>query len=139
MIRTLTYRTNLDGKDGDKIADAIRAHVAQLVRTRNTIRGVKIVHDSEKIDVAIRMSGVDRWRISRDARKIASYLLASQKLTYVRPLQPVLELTEPTARNLTLDQGRTPQSVTGGRPRGSGRTVGPADPEAPWWGDSLPQ
>lgn len=138
MIRTLTYRSNLDGKDGDQVAEAIRAQVSRLVRTRNTIRGVKIVHDSEKIDVSLRMSGGDRWVISRDARKIASYLLASQKLPFTRPLQPVLETTEPNARHLTLEQGRTPQSVTGGRPRGSGRS-GSAEPPQEWWGDSLPR
>lgn len=137
MIRTLTFRSSLDGKDGDKAAEAIRASVSKLVRTRNTIRGVKVVHDSEKIDVALRMSGGDRWAISRDARKIASYLLASQKLPYVRPLQPVLETTEPNSRNLTLEQGRTPQSQTGGRPRGSGRTSREED-RSDWWGDQIP-
>ena len=137
MIRTLTYRANLDGRDGDSIAEGIRAAVGKLVRTRNTIRGVKVVHDSEKVDMSLRMSGVDRWRISRDARKIASYLLASQKLAFVRPLSPVLELTEPTARSLTLEQGRTPQLVTGGRPRGSGRNTEPDD-LTDWWGDKIP-
>lgn len=137
MIRTLTYRSNLDGKNGDQVAEAVRAQVSKLVRTRNVIRGVKVTHDTEKIDISIRMSGVDRWRISRDARKIASYLLASQKLPFTRPLQPVLETTEPTARNLTLEQGRTPQSQTGGRPRGSGRTSHEED-RSDWWGDQIP-
>jgi hypothetical protein len=137
VIRTLTYRSNLDGKDGTVVAQGIRAQVSKLVRTRNTIRGVKVTFDSEKVDVALRMSGVDRWRISRDARKIASYLLASQKLAFNRPLQAAAELTEPTNRNLTLDQGRTPQSRTGGRPRAGAGTVTEVLPED-WWGDELP-
>lgn len=117
MIRTLTYRASLDGRDGAVVADAISQHVSTLVRSRNTIRGVRIVHDSEAIDISLRMSGMDRWRIAREARKTASYLLASQRLTYARPLEPVAEATEQTRRNLTLEEGRVPQSVKGGRGR----------------------
>lgn len=130
MIRTLTYRANLDGKDGDKVAEAIRTQVSKMVRTRAVVLGVKVTHDSEKIDIALRMTGMDRWMISRDARKVASYLLASQKLPFTRPLAPVLELDEPNARRLTLEQGRVPQKVTGGRPRRSGRTGSSGSPGA---------
>lgn len=136
MIRTITYRARLDGKDGEKVAEGLRAHVAKLVRTRNTIRGVKVSVSSDVLDLHLRMSGVDRWRIAREARKIGSFLLASQRLAFTRPLNPVLEVTEPSKRHLTLEQGRVPQSVTGGRP--STRTARPEDP-GPWWGDELPQ
>lgn len=136
MIRTLTFRSRLDGKDGVAVSEAIRAMIAKRIRTDNTVRGVRIVVDGDVIDINLRMSGVDRWRISRHARKVASYLLASQKLPFTKPLYPVQEVTEPSARTLTLEQGRTPQSVTGGRP--AGRT-GLSDVPRPWWGDELPQ
>lgn len=117
MIRTLTYRGRLDGKDPVKVSAAVEEHVSRLIRTRNTLRGVRCSWDSEVIDVSLRMSGVDRWRISREARKIGSFILATQRLAFERPLNPVLEVTEPSARNLVLEQGRTPQSVKGGRGR----------------------
>lgn len=115
MIRTLTYVGRLDGKDPAAVGTAIEEHVAKLVRTRNTIRGVRVSNDSEVMFLHLRMSGVDRWRISREARKIASFLMASQRLSFTRPLNPVQELTEPSARNRTLAEGRVAQSVTGGR------------------------
>lgn len=117
MIRTLTYRGRLDGKNPQVVATAMELHASQLVRSRNTLRGIRTSYDSETFDVSLRMSGVDRWRISREARKIASFLLASQRLAFARPLNPILEVTEESARNLTLESGRTPQSVKGGRGR----------------------
>lgn len=135
MIRTLTYRGRLDGKDLGTVSDAIRAQVSKLVRSRNTIRGIRVTGDAETIDISLRMSGLDRWRIYREARKIASFLLASQRVAFTRPLYPVLEVTEPSARQLTLAQGRTPQSVTGGR----GRRKPPVEVPQDWWGDELPQ
>lgn len=141
MIRTLTYRAPLDGKDGQKVADEIRALVARRVRTDQSIRGVRVTFDADVIEIALRMSGLDRWRIAGHARKLASYLLASQRLPYARPLYPASEVTNPSARQLTLGQGRTPQSKTGGRP--STRTGPRTTPRAPedhdWWGDELPQ
>ena len=115
MIRTLTFRGRLDGKDGAAVAAGIEEAVSRLVRTRNTIRGVRVVYDSEVVDVSLRISGNDRWRVSSEARRTASYLLASQRVSYVRPLEPIAELTERTHRDLTLEEGRTPQSVVGGR------------------------
>lgn len=138
MIRTITYRARLDGKDGEAVADALRVHVAKLVRTRNTIRGLRVTVAEETIDVHLRMSGLDRWRIAQEARKIGSFLLASQRLAFTRPLSPVLEVTEQSKRNLTLDQGRVPQSVTGGRGRRS-RPVESQTSCEDWWGDQLPQ
>lgn len=117
MIRTITFRSRLDGKDGAEVTQAIHDHVSRLVRERNNIRGVQVHVTGEVVDVALRMSGVDRWRIARDAKKTASYILASQRLPYSRPLTPVSEVTEESARNLTKEQGRTPQSVLGGRGR----------------------
>lgn len=115
MIRTLTYRGHLDGKDGQKVSDAIVEHVSQLIRSRNTIRGVRVVYDTEVVDIHLRISGVDRWRIYREARKIASFLLASQRVSYGRPLNPVAEVTEKSPRSLTLEEGRTPQTGVWGR------------------------
>lgn len=126
MIRTMTYRARLDGKDPQAVAAAIELHASQLVRTRNTLRGIRVDSDTESMFIHLRMSGVDRWRISREARKIASFLLASQRLSFTRPLNPVQEMTEPSARNLTLADGRTPQSVKGGR----GRRKRPAEAPA---------
>lgn len=117
MIRTLTFRSRLDGRDPQDIAQAVENHVSQLVRTRRTLLGVRTSWDSEVFDISLRMSGMDRWQIARDARKVASFVLASQRLPFSRPLNPVLEQTENTARNLTLEDGRTPQSVKGGRGR----------------------
>lgn len=119
MIRTVTFRSRLDGKDGELVTRAIQEHVSRLVRDRNTLRGVRVNIQGEVIDVSLRMSGVDRWRIARDAKKTASYILASQRLPYSRPLVPVSEVTEESARNLTKAEGRTPQSVLGGRGRRS--------------------
>lgn len=115
MIQTLTYRGRLDGKDGAVVAAAIDEHVNRLIRTRSTVRGVRVVYDSETIDVSLRISGTDRWRISQEARKVASYLLATQRVSYVRPLQPVSEVTEKTRRDLTLAEGRTAQTGVWGR------------------------
>lgn len=134
MIRTLTYRSRLDGRDGAEIAEAIRAAVARKVRLENSIRGCRVEVDGDVIDIHLRMSGLDRWRIAGHARKIASYLLASQRLPYVRPLYPVRELDEPSARSLTLEQGRTPQSLKGGRGRRN-----PDRQAQEWWGDQLPR
>lgn len=134
MIRTITYRVRLDGKDPERVSEGLRTHVAKLVRTRNTIRGMKVSVTGDVLDLHLRMSGIDRWRIAREARKIGSFLLASQRLAFTRPLNPVLEVTEPSKRHLTLEQGRVPQSVTGGRPRTSASRS-----EDPWWGDQLPQ
>ena len=117
MIRTLTFRGRLDGRDPQDIARAVETHVSQLIRTRKTLLGARTSWDSEAFDVSLRMSGMDRWQIARDARKVASYVLASQRLAFTRPLNPILEQTESTARNLTLESGRTPQSVKGGRGR----------------------
>lgn len=117
MIRTLTFRASLDGRDPVKASEAIEAEANKLVRNRNTLRGVHMTWDSEAFMLSLRISGMDRWMIAGTARKIASYLLATQRLTYVRPLQPISEVTEPSARNLTLEQGRTVQSVKGGRGR----------------------
>lgn len=141
MIRTLTYRARLDGKDGQQVADAIRAAVAKRVRIDQSIRGVQVTFDSEVINIALRMSGLDRWRIAGHARKIASFLLASQRLAYARPLYPFSEITNPSSRQLTLEQGRTPQSKTGGRPSTrSGPGTAPQTRSAEdWWGDELPQ
>ena len=125
MIRSLTFKASLDGRDPVRASEAIETEVAKLVRTRNTLRGVRTSWDSEAFYLVLRVSGMDRWMIAGTARKIASYLLATQRLTYTRPLSPILELTEPSARNLTLEQGRTPQSVKGGR----GRRSRPAKPE----------
>lgn len=116
MIRTFTYRSRLDGKDPAKITEAIKAITDRRIRTDNTLRGVQIHITNDVIDLVIRVSGADRWRIIGSARKTASFILASQRLPYSRPLQPVLEVTEDSARNRTLAQGRTPQSRTGGRP-----------------------
>lgn len=117
MIRTLTFRSRLDGKDGDKVTEAIRTLAERKIRLENTVRGVDVRVDGEVIEISLRMSGLDRWRIAGHARKLASYFLASQRLPYSRPLYPVEERTEDSARNLTLDQGRVPQSVKGGRGR----------------------
>lgn len=125
MIRTLTYRGRLDGKDPLVLEAAMMNHVSQLIRSRNTVRGLKVSYDAEMIDISLRMSGVDRSRISRDARKVASFILASQRVAFTRPLNPVSELTEPSLRNLTLEQGRTPQSVKGGRGRRKRPAVAP--------------
>ena len=134
MIRTLTYRSRLDGKDGTEVAEAIRAAVARKIRIENTIRGCRVVVDGDVIEIHLRMSGLDRWRIAGHARKIASFLLASQRLPYSRPLYPVQETTEASARCLTLEQGRTPQIRTGGR----GKRSSVLEPQE-WWGDQLPQ
>lgn len=125
MIRTLTFRASLDGRDPVKAADGIEAEAMKLVRNRNTLRGVHTAWDSEAFMLSLRVSGMDRWMIAGTARRIASYLLATQRLSYTRPLNPVSEVTEPSARNLTLEQGRTVQSVKGGR----GRRRIPAKPE----------
>lgn len=117
MIRTLTFRASLDGRDAARASEGIEAEAIKLIRNRNTLRGVHMTWDSEAFMLSLRISGMDRWMIAGTARKIASYLLATQRLAYTRPIQPVLEVTEPSARNLTLEQGRTPQSVKGGRGR----------------------
>lgn len=116
MIRRFTYRSRLDGKDPAKVVEAINTITDRRIRTDNTLRGVQVYINNDVIELVIRVSGLDRWRIAGSARKTASFILASQRLPYSRPLQPVLEVTEESARNRTLAQGRTPQSKTGGRP-----------------------
>lgn len=140
MIRTLTFRSRLDGKDPGQVSEAIRAQVGKLVRRDNTLRGVRVTVEGDVIDVALRVTGQDRWRIAGHARKTASLILATQRLPYERPLYPVQEVTEPSARSLTLTQGRVPQSRTGGRPRRrTGSATPPGSEDHPWWGDPLPQ
>lgn len=134
MIRTLTFTGRLDGKDGEAVAEAIRTEVASMVRKRNTIKGATVTVEGDVVYLGLRVWGLDRWRIAGEARKIASFLLAVQRVSYSRPLHPVQEVTEQSARNLTAEQGRTPQSVLGGR--GRRRT---APPEVPWVGDALPR
>lgn len=113
MIQTFTYRAPLDGRDYEVVAADIQKQVDNLVRLRKSLLGCKTWETLGVLHVAIRLEGLDRWRIAGEARKIGSYLLASHKLPFTRPLLPHTVDTAPNRRYLTEDQGRVPKSRKG--------------------------
>ena len=108
MIQVYIYRTVLDGKDGDTVKTAVEAKIANLMKVKKPLLGTEVHARGESLWLALRIEANDRWRISREARRIMSFLLASQRLPI--PGGPEEVQTPATARTLTADQGRVPRA-----------------------------
>lgn len=118
MIQTITYRTPVAGEDYEVTAQRLRNRGAEISRNRNVLRGVQVEHVGDVLELRLRVSGVDRWRIAESARKLGTFMLASEALTFTHPLQPYSVVTESNRRHLTAENGRTPREHPG---RGNGR------------------
>lgn len=118
MIQTYTYRTPVAGEDYEAVASKLRTRVTEIARNRNVLRGCQIEHVDGVLELRLRMSGVDRWRIADAARKLGTFLLAAEGLAFTHPLQPFQVVTESNRRHLTAENGRTPREHPG---RGKGR------------------
>lgn len=118
MIQTITYRTPVSGEDYEVTARRLRDRGAEISRNRNVLRGVQVEHVGDVLELRLRVSGVDRWRIAESARKLGTFMLASEALTFAHPLQPYSVITESNRRHLTAENGRTPREHPG---RGNGR------------------
>jgi hypothetical protein len=126
MIQTFVYRAPLDGLDFETVSASIQRQVDGMIRVRRSLLGCKTWETLGVIHVEIRLEGLDRWRIAGEARKIGSYLLASHKLPFTRPLLPHTVETAANRRYLTADQGRVPKSRKGHGSRSTSPSAPPA-------------
>lgn len=131
MIQLFQFTVPLGDRDPDETVAALREHVARLVRLNAVLRGMKATTEAGTLTLVLRCAGHNRWRISSDCRRIAASLLRRVRLDW-RAAQLELVSTEPTARSLTKEQGRTvvprPSRVT--------QDGSPWD-HIPWWGDDV--
>lgn len=108
MIQTYTYRTLLDGKDGEDVEAVAAAKLDRMTKVRRSLLGYHTRFNKESFWITLRVTGTDRWRIAGEARKIMSFILASQRLQI--PGGPELIETPVNRRGLTAEQGRVPRA-----------------------------
>lgn len=126
MIQTVTYRSLTD--DFETVALRLRTRGAEISRNRKVLRGLQVEQVEGVLELRLRISGVDRWRIAESARKLGTFLLAAEGLEFKYPLQPWSVITEPNRRHLTAENGRTPREHPG---RGKGRdSYSACDPDS---------
>lgn len=108
---------------------------AALVRVRPVLRGMKLeMLESGKLHIQLRVAGINRWDIQRDARKLIVMFL---RRAWIHPTALELELvtTERNGRELYAGEGRTPMTRT---PRAPTKPDGRPWDHYEWWGDDLP-
>jgi hypothetical protein len=108
MIQSLTYRGRLDGGDGAAVAADINERIDKLTSMRPMLLGGAARVDGNTIGIRLRLSGLDRWKLSHEGAKIATFLMNATHLTFTRPVQVELIVTEPTRNKLRVGEGRTP-------------------------------
>lgn len=108
MIMTYEYRAALDGRDPVEASKAIRDHGAGLKRIRPFLLDVSVEHRGAWLHVTLRLTDIERSRISVNARKTILAMSGKAKLD---PRRIVLwqALEEPNARSFITGQGRTPR------------------------------
>lgn len=107
MIQSVTFRARLDGRDGQDVADRVNAHLVRVVDARPELLGGYANADGVTVKVVLRLQGLDRWKISVNARKIATFVLSTARLHFPTPLHPELVTTELTRNKLRYGEGRT--------------------------------
>lgn len=108
MIMTFEYRAALDGKSAADATQAILDHGAGLKRIRPFLLDVDVEHKDAWLHVTLRLTDIERSRISVNARKTILAMSGKAKLD---PRRIVLwqALEEPNARSFITGQGRTPR------------------------------
>lgn len=107
MIQTVTFRARLDGRSGDDVAEALNRRLEGVVPARHELLGANAVHEGVTVKLTLRLQGLDRWKISDQARKIATFLFSVNRLHFSTPLHPELVTTELTRNKLRYGEGRT--------------------------------
>lgn len=106
MIQTVTFRVRSD--EEEKIAE-LTSRVARMVRARKDMLGADVVREGSTVILRMRMSHLDRWRISEKTRTIATFMFTTCGFQFSRPLVPELVVTELTRNKLRDGEGRTPR------------------------------
>lgn len=106
MIQTLTFR--IRSADERKVEDLAR-RVERMVSLRKDVLGAEVLREGETVALRMRMSMLDRWKISATAKQVASFMFAAAGFQFSRPLQPELIVTELTRNKLRDGEGRTPR------------------------------
>lgn len=103
MIRTLTYRFPLGGMDGGVAQERVKALAQARARRNKSLYEVLVsVVDDDSLLVNITVDGHSLWRANGIARIEAEAI--ARTLRVMGTLES--DTTEPTMRNLTVEQGR---------------------------------
>lgn len=131
MIQTYTFTVPLkDPATAEASATKLRGEVHRLAKFNTHLLGCVVAVATAALDVQIRYSGTDRWRIQRSVRKVVTLTLTRAQLAFRDAVFVSVE-DMPDGRALTLEEGRTPMTA---QPRTARGPVGGRDFEQ-WWGD----
>lgn len=134
MLQSYAYRVELGEAKPDLAADVMRTLASRLIRIEPRLRGLKIHHEKEYLNVTIRVAGNTRWDISHDAKGLILKLTRAARIRSDKvKLQQVV--TEINGRQLYLGEGRTQMSR---RSRAQRQADGTPWDDYEWWGDQLP-
>ena len=102
MVRTATYRFDVTDKDAETLAKRVVALATARARINRSLYEVRAEVDDEGLLVHITVDGHSYW--------MANSVIHGEAMAVARTLRSkgtlVREQTEPTMRNLTVEQGR---------------------------------
>ena len=109
MIVNHLYRVRLDERDPEELKTALDDRATRLAQYHKHVLDWSVAIEGTTVALRLRVSETDRTRVAVAARKFATTLLATQNLSFQRPLAPESALPEPSGRSLLLGEGRTPR------------------------------
>jgi hypothetical protein len=80
-----------------------------MVGLRKDVLGAEVFRDGATVVLRMRMSMLDRWKISATSKRVASFMFSAAGFQFPRPLHPELITTELTRNKLRDGEGRTPR------------------------------
>lgn len=120
MIVNHVYRVRLDGREPEAVRAALDDRAGRMALYHKHVLDWSVAIEGSTVALRVRVCETDRTRVAVAARKFATTLLATQKLSFQRPLTPESALPEPSGRSLLLGEGRTPRGPY--RPRAKKRS-----------------
>lgn len=130
MIMSFSYLANLDSAEPARLPGEF---VEKLTRYNPGLRGLKTEIVDTQLRIILRVAGLTRWHIQRDAPRILNIILRKLKI----PIKSVAfesMLMEPGRGHLKTGQGRTEMTR---RPRSERMKDGRPWDHIAWEGDDF--
>lgn len=137
MIMSFSYLVDIGDQEFDSLAPQIREFVGRLIRLHPTLRGLRLEpqgpSQGAKMRVVLRVAGLTRWHVQRDAPKLLNIILRKAGIKTSAASFETLS-TEPGRNYLQVGKGRTEMTR---RPRSERMADGRPWDHIAWEGDDI--